>query len=130
MEKNQQFSIWYFFAAFLLIVALQDLPGTACSADLCVFDIDRGGRRWRILATRSPHFVPWRDMARACAAADIVVSDRRLPRGCTPRWLKADRDFLRRSGGLAVTFAPQPRVTSVADRVGRHPWAYGTASPR
>ncbi len=24
MEKNQQFSIWYFFAAFLLIVALQD----------------------------------------------------------------------------------------------------------
>jgi competence protein ComEC len=62
-------------------------------------------------------------MIRACAAADLVVSDRRLPPGCSPRWLKADRTLLARSGGLAIRFGEPPRVDTVADRVGRHPWA-------
>ena len=33
-------------------------------------------------------------MNRACAAADIVVSERRLPRTCRPRWFKADQVLL------------------------------------
>jgi competence protein ComEC len=39
---------------------------------------------WRILATRSRDLVRWDQMVAACAAADIVVSDRTLPDGCRP----------------------------------------------
>jgi len=102
---------------------LDSLQSAACSPDLCAANIDRGGRRWRILVTRTRHFVRWDEMVRACAGADIVVADRGLPRGCNPRWLRADRFFLRRTGGLAVTLGRNPRVATVADRVGRHPWA-------
>ncbi|HWT12476.1 MAG TPA: ComEC/Rec2 family competence protein [Allosphingosinicella sp.] len=104
-------------------VELERLPTTACSADLCVADLDRGGRRWRILATRTPHFVRWDEMVAACAEADIVVADRLLPRACAPRWLRADRAFLARTGGLAIGLGARPRVDSVAGQVGRHPWA-------
>ncbi|MGQ0559605.1 MAG: ComEC/Rec2 family competence protein [Sphingosinicella sp.] len=94
-----------------------------CNRDLCAANIDRDGRRWRLLATRSPHFVRWPQMVRACAEADIVVSDRRLPRGCQPRWLKADREWLGRSGGLVIVLASPPRVDTVAGQIGRHPWS-------
>ena len=60
----------------------------------------------------------------ACADADIVIADRRLPRGCTPAWLKLDRIGLRRTGGLAIDLGDPPRVATVANRVGSHPWAY------
>lgn len=102
---------------------LADLPSAACSPDLCVADIAAAGRRWRVLATRSRHFVRWSDMVRACAEADIVVADRRLPSGCQPRWLKADRALLAGTGGLAVTFGDPPHVETVAALVGRHPWS-------
>jgi competence protein ComEC len=102
---------------------LERLPTAACSADLCAADIERNGRRWRILATRSSHFVRWDQMVAACAEADIVVADRPLPRGCNPRWLRADLFFLRRTGGLAVMLGGDPRVSTVAAREGRHPWA-------
>ena len=102
---------------------LDRLPTAACSPDLCAADISRGGRSWRILATRTRHFVRWDEMVRACAEADIVVADRLLPRGCNPRWLRADRAFLRRTGGLAIRFGARPRVTTVREIVGRHPWA-------
>jgi competence protein ComEC len=104
-------------------VELQDLPTAACSEDLCAADLIKDGRRWRILATRSSRLVDFGPLAKACAEADIVVSDRRLPRTCTPKWLKADRAFLKKSGGLAITLAERPRVSTVADRVGRHPWS-------
>ncbi len=101
---------------------LDALPNAACSADLCAANIDRDGRRWHILATRSRHFVRWEEMVRACAAADIVVSDRRLPRACQPRWLRADRDFLRRTGGLSITFGAHPRIATTAAMSGERPW--------
>jgi competence protein ComEC len=102
---------------------LESLPIAACSADLCAADLDRGGRRWRILATRTPNRVRWDEMVAACAAADIVVSDRALPRDCAPRWLRADVPFLRRTGGLAVTLGGSTSIATVAERAGRHPWA-------
>ena len=102
---------------------LERLPVAACSPDLCAAFVDRGGRRWRLLATRTPQFVRWNRMVRACAEADIVVADRWLPRGCNPRWLKADRALLARTGGLAITLGRHPRVATVAGQTGRHPWA-------
>ena len=105
------------------------LPAAACSPDLCVADIVRGGRRWRILATRSPHFVRWDQMVEACADADIVISERMLPRGCLPRWLKVDRVSLRRTGGLSVTLGNRPQIATVAQQVGQHPWSQTGSLP-
>ena len=105
---------------------LDALPTAACSRDLCAANLDRGGRRWRILATRTPQLIRWQEMVRACAEADIVVADRTLPRGCQPRWLKADRAFLRRTGGLSIALGGTPRISTVSGQVGRHPWATGS----
>ena len=104
---------------------LESLPNAACSPDLCAADLDRNGRRWRLLATRTRNIVRWDEMIRACAGADIIVSDRRLPRACTPRWLRADRDLLARTGGLAIRLGDSPDVDTVAALVGHHPWAAG-----
>ncbi|HEX6376450.1 MAG TPA: ComEC/Rec2 family competence protein [Allosphingosinicella sp.] len=96
---------------------LERLPTAACSADFCAAEL----RGWRLLASRSGRLVPIGALRDACAGADIIVSDRRLPAACRPRWLKADRDFLAKSGGLAITLGATPRVASVATG-DRHPW--------
>jgi competence protein ComEC len=98
-------------------------PFSACSDDACVAVVRKDGREWRLLATRSRNRIDWAPLTRACAAADIVVSDRRLPRGCAPRWLKLDPPALRHTGGIAVYLGNRPRLDTVADRVGAHPWA-------
>ena len=97
-------------------------PYSACSRDACVALLRRGESEWRLLATRSAYRIDWKTITSACADADIAVSSRRLPRGCTPRWLKLDSTALARSGGLAIYLGDEPRVDSVADRVGEHPW--------
>jgi competence protein ComEC len=97
--------------------ALETLRIAECSADFCV--AERGG--WRLLASRSDRLVPAPALREACAEADIVVSDRRLPPACRPRWLKADREMLERTGGLAITLGAAPRVSAVAGG-DRHPW--------
>jgi competence protein ComEC len=102
--------------------AIEDLPTATCSADLCVADIAGKGQRWRVLATRTDNPVDLVPLKRACAEADIVVSDRRLPRTCVPRWLKADRAFLARTGGLAIMLGSKPHVSTVRDLTGQHPW--------
>ena len=94
-----------------------------CSHDACVSLLQQGGRQWRLLATRSSTRIDWQRVTNACALSDIVISDRRLPRGCRPRWLKLDREALGHTGGLAIYLGTEPRVDSVADRVGGHPWA-------
>ncbi|SFR82788.1 ComEC/Rec2 family competence protein [Sphingomonas jatrophae] len=100
--------------------AFDDWPGARCGRDLCTAAIRRGGRTWHLLATRSAYRVEWGAFTRARAAADIVVSDRRLPRGCKPRWLKADAALLRTTGGLALGF--DPLRVAVVRTGGRHPW--------
>ena len=105
-------------------LTLADMPLARCSRDSCIADVRRGGRSWRVLATRSGQRIDWQVLTDACASADIVVSDRWLPRGCTPRWLKLDRKALESTGGLAIYLSGlEPRVVTVAERVGRHPWA-------
>ena len=105
---------------------LGERPYSACSRDACVASTRRGGHDWRILATRSNYRIDWETITRACRQADVVVSDRRLPRGCTPRWLKLDRQALSRTGGVSIAFGDAPRVDTVADHVGEHPWAETT----
>jgi competence protein ComEC len=108
---------------------LDTLRGAVCSDDVCRIDLTRGGRVWRVVATRSRYLLPSASFRGECAAADIVVSDRRLPPWCTPKWLKADRVFLARTGGLAVTLAGA-KVETVADGEGEHPWVLARRSNR
>lgn len=91
--------------------------GVRCSADLCV--VRSGG--WTVAATRSGYLVPWREMIRTCAGADVVVSERRLPASCSPRRLRLDRAALARTGGVALWFASGRIVTSRRPEA-RHPW--------
>ena len=101
---------------------IDSLPAAACSPDLCLADVTRGGRTFRILAARSERYVPIEELTQACAEADIALAERRLPRTCRPRWLKADRALLERTGGLALVLGQEATVSSVADQQGRHPW--------
>jgi competence protein ComEC len=110
--------------------AYDDEPGTLsaahfgiCSRDSCTASIRRGESEWRLLATRTSARLDWQPLVRACSEADIVVSDRWLPRACTPRWLKLDRKTLERTGGVSIYLQDRPQVRTVADRLGRHPWA-------
>ena len=103
--------------------SIDEQPASDCSRDACVAVIRHGSNEWRLLATRSAYRIDWSEFVAACASADIVVADRRLPIGCRPRWLKLDSQALRRTGGLAIYLGGHPRIDSVADHVGSHPWA-------
>lgn len=102
--------------------ALAEQRDARCSPDLCLIDVQRDGRRWRIAATRSGYLVPWREMIAVCRSVDIVVSDRRLPPGCAPKWLKLDRAMLAKTGGVAITLGVTPDVRTVRRAGARHPW--------
>lgn len=100
--------------------ALAEQGGVHCSADLCVAEVERGGRRWRIAATRSGYMLRWEEVIALCRTVDIIVADRRLPPACAPRWLKLDRPMLAKTGGVAITLGgPVRTVRRAGDR---HPW--------
>ena len=61
-------------------------------------------------------------MAAACAAADVVISDRWLPHECVARWLTIDRDSLSETGGLALYLGEEPRAVTSLRRGDAHPW--------
>ncbi len=100
---------------------MADQPDARCSRDLCMTDVVAGGRRWRVLATRSMYRVPIADLVAACRAADIVVSERGLPPRCEPRWLRLDRSTLQHTGGVALTLRTG-RVATVLEPGDQHPW--------
>ena len=102
---------------------LGSAPYNRCSRDACVALVRKQAMEWRLLAMRSAYNLDWNALTAACAQADIAVADRRLPRGCVPRWLKLDSSALRRTGGVAIYLGKSPRVESVADQVGQHPWS-------
>lgn len=101
--------------------AMDVMRGARCNDDICTVVIKRGGRSWRIVATRSRHILPWAPFTALCKEADIVVSDRTLPKGCVPRWLKADRPFLATTGGISV-YLGTGKVMSVKKEGDQHPW--------
>lgn len=100
--------------------ALEGAPGARCSRDICIAPIRAGQHRWMVAATRSMDYLPIGEMLAVCRSSDIVISDRRLPRGCSPRWLKLDRQSLAETGGVSIVLNP-PRVT-VVRQAGAHPW--------
>lgn len=102
--------------------ALDDMPGARCNADGCAFALRRGERTWYVLALRSSYMIPAMELAAACRRSDIVISSRRLPWSCKPRWLKADAALLEKSGGMAFYLA-EPRLTYVAADNAHLPWS-------
>ena len=103
---------------------LAEWPGARCSRDFCVVALERGGREWQVLMSRSRQIVAERALAAACERADIVVSERWLPQSCRPRWLKADGRMLAETGGLAIVL-DGPRLASVGASQGEHGWWRG-----
>ena len=100
---------------------IAELPEARCSLDLCMVGVRGGGRLWQILVTRTRDVVPRESLERDCARSDIVIADRRLPAWCRPRWLKADRRLLARTGGLAIDLdAGTVRTGRVVGDA--HPW--------
>jgi competence protein ComEC len=102
-------------------VPLAEWDGAHCSSAFCTLILNRGGRDWVLLLGRGREQVEERALAAACAEADVIVSERFLPRSCRPRWLKADRRYLRQSGGLSIDLASQT-ITTVAAGQGSHGW--------
>jgi competence protein ComEC len=102
-------------------IALETWPGGRCSRDFCVLSIGRAGREWHLLMSRSGSLIEERALAAACERADIVVSERWLPRSCRPRWLKADKRMLSETGGLAINLGGR-KIGAVADGEGEHGW--------
>ena len=100
---------------------LDDWPGARCSKDYCAIQLHRGGRDWQVLMARGRDFVDERALAAACERADLVIAARYLPYSCRPRWLKADRRMLDRTGGLTVDLE-RGRVETVAQGQGQHGW--------
>lgn len=96
---------------------LSEMPGVRCTADLCLAHIDQ----WRVAMTRSAYLVLVDELVALCRTVDIVVSERRLPRTCRPRWLRLDRPMLAHTGGVAVNVA-QGRIVTVRSPSDRHPW--------
>jgi len=109
--------------------AIENWPGVRCTADICILTINRNARQWSVLATRTPYQVPIMEMAAACRRVDIVVSDRRLPRSCAPKWMKADRNMLQQTGGLAFYLADN-KVVSVHEKRAHTPWAEAARTAR
>jgi competence protein ComEC len=104
------------------LTALSDLDHVACNRDFCRWRQGRGAVQYVILASRGNDRIEGRDMAAACAAADVVISDRWLPRECVARWLTIDRDSLAASGGLALYLGKKPEAVAALRAGDEHPW--------
>lgn len=109
---------------------LDEWPGARCNRDFCALVLEREGHRWQVLMARGTDYVNERELAAACERVDIVIAARYLPRSCQPRWLKADRRMLDRTGGLTIDLATA-KVQTVAESQGAHGWwQVQTRAPR
>ncbi len=110
-------------------LALSRQPDVQCSPDFCVWQMRGAARQWTVMAARSDLLSPIDALVTACAASDIVIAERALPRACRPRWLKIDRHFLTAHGAVAIYLRP-PRVIFGRARAAK-PWDNPpTAMPR
>lgn len=104
------------------LVALAELDHVECNRDFCRWSQGEGAGRRTILASRGRDRIEGAEMAAACAAADVVISDRWLPRECTARWMTIDRDSLAETGGLALYLGERPEAVAALKAGDGHPW--------
>jgi competence protein ComEC len=104
------------------LLALADLGHVECNRDFCRWAQGAGAGGRIILAARGRDRIEGADMAAACAAADVVISDRWLPRECAARWMTVDRDSLAESGGLAIYLGETPKAVAALRAGDEHPW--------
>ncbi len=104
-----------------IVAPLDKWPGARCNRDFCLVEVIRGGRIWRLLIARTKARVSTDDLARACAGVDIVIAQQKLRGPCRPALIKADRNLLMRTGGLALDLVNR-QVTTVVAGEGKHPW--------
>lgn len=102
-------------------VPLEDASGVRCGPDACWLRVVRSGRSLLVLTTRSRDLIEPRTFRLACARADLVVSDRRLPHWCRPRHALLDRQTLEAAGGIVLTLDP-PRLRTGRSARDDHPW--------
>ncbi len=102
--------------------ALAELDHVECNRDFCRWSQGEGAVRRVILASRGRDRIEGADMAAACAAADVVISDRWLPRECVGRWMTIDRDSLAETGGLALYLDETPEAVAAIKAGDEHPW--------
>ena len=101
---------------------LDDTRAARCSVDMCVTSMRKGNRVWQVAATRSRDMLDWTQLIKLCSQVDIIVSERRLPPKCKPRWIKADRSFLEQNGGLAITLGKTASAQMGRGSRDDHPW--------
>lgn len=104
------------------LVALTDLDHVECNRDFCRWRQGEGAARYIILASRGRDRIEGPEMAAACAAADVVISDRWLPHECVGRWMTIDRDSLATSGGMALYLGEKPEAVTTLKAGDGHPW--------
>ncbi|MBJ7501823.1 MAG: ComEC/Rec2 family competence protein [Sphingopyxis sp.] len=104
------------------LATLADLDHVECNRDFCRWNQGEDSARRIILASRGRDRIEGMDMAAACAAADVVISDRWLPRECVARWLTIDRDSLAETGGLALYLGETPKAVAALKAGDGHPW--------
>lgn len=100
---------------------IAQLPGASCNLDFCSFVVRSRSQAATVLAAKGRDRVDELALAAACEGADIVIADRRLPRSCRPRWLKADRMLLSHTGGIAIDIANRT-IKTVTEQQGQHGW--------
>ncbi len=108
-------------------LVIEDLQNSDCTQDICTATIRKDGHDWMVGATRSAHLVKWQELISLCKKLDIMLSERRLPEACKPRWLKIDRATLRRTGGLAISLGDRPAIQTSRGGHDDHPWAEQSA---
>jgi competence protein ComEC len=102
-------------------IDIDQWPGADCTEDACVVTVNKQGRYWTILATRTRYAIPAMELAAACRRVDIAISDRWLPYSCQPKWMKIDRNFLANSGGVAINLS-NASVETVSQSSNGSPW--------
>ena len=109
-------------------VALEDSSVANCGPDACWVRAGPEDRSVLMLVTRSRDLIEPRAFRLACARADLVVSDRRLPAWCRPRRALLDRRRLEEAGGVLLTFDPLTIRTGHCP-TDDHPWRVGSQQP-
>lgn len=99
------------------VAPLADAPGAVCSEGGCAIPLRSGTVRLLVLRGDAPPDA--QALARACAAADLVIAPEAAP--CAPRWRLLDRAALAPTGAVAVNTRTR-RIVPAAGPPSDHPW--------